>query len=1217
MRRFLLILIIFTFTLAASAQQYSGSCGASLTWSLNTTTRTLTISGSGPMTEYGEWNKAPWYRQRSYIRSVSLPEGMTTIGGAAFMGCSNLQSVSIPSTVTAIKALAFYGSGITTVTIPAAVTYIHHQTFADCANLTTINVATANTKFVSYEGILFNKDTTTLVKYPGGKLNTFYTIPDGVTTVGSEAFRACKHLLTINIASSVSNFGRVVNCPNLSSYNVNPANNNYRSINGILFSYDTTELVAYPQAKAGLHYTIPPTVKTLKNSCFYGSKNMETITIPASVTTIETHAFWAMQKIIHINIPASVTTIEHAAFSTPKLASIDVDTNNANYCSVNGILYTKDTTTLMRFPCAHPDTIFTIPSSVTLLEYSSMSSAKNLTRLTIPSSVTQINEVALNNCSRLMSINIPASVTYIGSSAFQGCIGLLDIVMNTHFPPIVGTDVFYDSYDKILAVPCGARANYQSDAIYGQFSTIIEQCNYNVTALSDSLEQGTTAGSGIYMGGSIIDLTAIPSHGHEFLAWADGDTNNPRTILVRGDTNFTATFYNLSTIENPIGDEGNLPGWFSISDTNKVSFSQGNLRYRACDSTWLFSEHQYDVIGSGNTNIDPSYTGWIDLFGWGTGDNPTLCSSNNYDYSTFVDWGDNAITNGGDSAYLWRTLSNEEMVHIFRSRPNAAQKFGAASIAGHNGIVVLPDNWRQPSGLSFTPGMAARGANFASVNSYTLSQWGRMEANGAVFLPQGGHRNTTTFLTDGWGAYQTSTPKAAGSGYAHAFIFYNADSLVMDVDYCNKRFGQSVRLVRDVPRYTVTLGVNNATGGTVTGGGRFFPHDTTTLTATPATEYAFTGWSDGNTLNPRILTVDKDSTITASFVYLGHTWMAPTYQWNSDSTQCTARHLCANDTTHQESETATTLITRTEPTCSANGSISYVATFNHSAFTTQVAVVILPMLPSSSYENDTAVCDRFYGPDGTIQTVRGDYIYHITNHFGCDSTITVHLTVNHGSDTTLTLAANGKYTWIDGVAHTTSGTFTHTLENHVGCDSIITLNLTIREFPLRIVMTDKQHLLIHHYPQGRDNKRWDYLTYRWFHDDVEETFAVGKDYYSTLMNGGGVLDGSYYVMVPTDSTFTDWMMSNVITAHNFSKKESDPYHVWPSMLHNGGLLHIDSEVDVEEGTRCLIYDMKGMMHQCFIIDNKATQTAITLPSGTYMVMIQTPSNRYTYKIVVL
>lgn len=99
--------------------------------------------------------------------------------------------------------------------------------------------------------------------------------------------------------------------------------------------------------------------------------------------------------------------------------------------------------------------------------------------------------------------------------------------------------------------------------------------------------------------------------------------------------------------------EGAINGLFTInSNGNQVYFSKGNLQYQASTNIWRFAENQWDYLGEGNSNISETYAGWIDLFGWGTGNNPTNYSENNNDYTSYYEWGDNQISNGGNSVRL-------------------------------------------------------------------------------------------------------------------------------------------------------------------------------------------------------------------------------------------------------------------------------------------------------------------------------------------------------------------------------------------------------------------------------------------------------------------------------------------------------------------------------------------------------------------------------------
>jgi hypothetical protein len=232
---------------------------------------------------------------------------------------------------------------------------------------------------------------------------------------------------------------------------------------------------------------------------------------------------------------------------------------------------------------------------------------------------------------------------------------------------------------------------------------------------------------------------------------------------------------------------GAINARYSIGDNTTVVFAQGNLQYQASTGTWRFAENQYDMIGSGNANISASYSGWIDLFGWGTGNNPTNSSTNDSDYSTFVDWGVNAISNGGNKANLWRTLTNDEWGYLFNTRANASAKYGQATVAGVNGIIVLPDVYE---GTAINTDHSAY-----SNNTISAEAWAAYEANGAVFLPAAGYRNGTVVGNVGSnGYYWSSTLNENNPGYAWNFYFYSGNVITGSFD--NRYRGFSVRPVR-------------------------------------------------------------------------------------------------------------------------------------------------------------------------------------------------------------------------------------------------------------------------------------------------------------------------------------------------------------------------------------------------------------------------------------
>lgn len=266
---------------------------------------------------------------------------------------------------------------------------------------------------------------------------------------------------------------------------------------------------------------------------------------------------------------------------------------------------------------------------------------------------------------------------------------------------------------------------------------------------------------------------------------------------------------NQSSVTNNF--QGALPGEFSISASNKVHFSQGNLQYKPSTKEWKFAENQYDTIGTSNINISENYDGWIDLFGWGTGDCPTKSDKSYKEYSVFVDWGINAITNGGNKSNKWRTLSIAEWEYIFRFRSNAENLFGFCKVGGIAGLIVLPDEWETNADVNFTPSINkgmykdeygyyhadyySNNGNLYEHNTITIEEWHIMENQGAIFLPAAGERSGTNVSSVGViGNYHSSTTRE-GFESDVLTIYFDEFSFNPKGGSFFKSYGHPVRLV--------------------------------------------------------------------------------------------------------------------------------------------------------------------------------------------------------------------------------------------------------------------------------------------------------------------------------------------------------------------------------------------------------------------------------------
>ncbi len=292
---------------------------------------------------------------------------------------------------------------------------------------------------------------------------------------------------------------------------------------------------------------------------------------------------------------------------------------------------------------------------------------------------------------------------------------------------------------------------------------------------------------------------------------------------------YTGDSYSALTVSAETGT--GIPGTFSVSATKKVFFSKGNLQYQASTGTWRFAENQYDAIGNnaGNNNFTDTrstQSDWIDLFGWGTSgwnngntnympDN-NWYSSNLYGYGygpkakfsinwdltgdyADADWGVyNTIENGGID---WRTLTGDEWNYLLFTRSASTigetvnAKYAKSKVNNVCGVIVFPDTYTHPTGVSVPTGINAPGGGGWDSNNYDLNAWGKMEAAGAVFLPVTGRAENAVITELSVGYYWSSTQSASNSNKPYGV---KIAASTLERYYYNRYYGYAVRLVKVV-----------------------------------------------------------------------------------------------------------------------------------------------------------------------------------------------------------------------------------------------------------------------------------------------------------------------------------------------------------------------------------------------------------------------------------
>ena len=350
-------------------------------------------------------------------QSVTIPSMINnypvkTIAQLAFKDCTTVKYIYIPSSI----------EGIGTDEIGDTAKY-ESSVFVGCSNLNTVEIDSNNQYYTNNngDGIIYDKNKTKLYYYPTAKTDSSFTIIDGVTSIEYRAFANCTNINTIVAPKGLVTIGveAFLNCTNLSKITLNEG------------------------------------VKTIEANAFGLCESLEELKLPSTVETIGLTAFQGCVELTKIDIPSNTTSIESSAFSRClKLASINVDSANNSYTNYNndGVLYTKDMTTIVRYPQAKVGTEYTIsnnttkidyqafeqcnnlttveiPDTVTFIDAFAFARSKNLQQITIPEGITELSYFIFSECSSLKEVNLPDTLKEISRSTFDGCTSLEEIVI--------------------------------------------------------------------------------------------------------------------------------------------------------------------------------------------------------------------------------------------------------------------------------------------------------------------------------------------------------------------------------------------------------------------------------------------------------------------------------------------------------------------------------------------------------------------------------------------------------------------------------------------------------------------------------------------------------------------------------------------------------------------------------------------------------------------
>jgi hypothetical protein len=433
------------------------------------------------------------FKYKFSLTKVILSNKIHSLGFGSFQYCSNLISVNIPSSVTSISNGAFDGcASLTSITIPENITSIGAGAFSSCVKLKGVSIPVSVNRI---DGGAFSGCTSL----------TSITIPSSVTSIGANVFWGCSGIRQIAIPASVNKIGNCAFSESSALIKVDSENKNYLSIDGVLFNKNQTILFYCPNSKSG-NYTVPNTVKTIKNDAFSKCSRLTYVSIPASVDSIGIRAFFYCTEISRIVMPSTLKYIGDGAFdSCYALASFEIPDS---ITEINGHTFEN---------CRTLKSIF-IPNSVksignysfsncwelksvtfsnsldTIIGEYAFSGGCKLSSFTIPNSVKTIKKGAFSSSCNLSSVTIPANVTKMEDAIFANCQKLTKIYAYPTVPVKLPSFKVFEYVDKsacTLYVPVGSLELYKTAAVWqdflkmeGVFPVSVERNKSNLVTVS-------------------------------------------------------------------------------------------------------------------------------------------------------------------------------------------------------------------------------------------------------------------------------------------------------------------------------------------------------------------------------------------------------------------------------------------------------------------------------------------------------------------------------------------------------------------------------------------------------------------------------------------------------------------------------------------------------------------------------------------------------------